>query len=150
MAKTLGYMGSRYSRQHHAASIRALTEQFHKETGSILEALDEFVEGVKGDIPEILVEALEPTFGKALEYCPQDSGDLRASGYLEAEKYRGGSRAVIGFGKGGQPDYAIYVHELPYAHEAPTRSKFLQAALDEDYFSIVSSIPRLIRERAGT
>lgn len=150
MAGTFGYMGSRYSRASQSGSMQALTAQFNQEMNEILEAFDEFTSDVEGFMPEVLVDALEPTFGKALEYCPEDSGALRASGYLEVEKYRGGSRAVIGFGKGGQPDYAIYVHEMPYAHAEPTRAKFLQSALDEDYFSIVSSIPRLVRQRAGT
>ena len=148
--KVKPFMGSRYNRASHSAGRLDLQRQFQQNVQGILGALTEFTEGVKNIVPDVLVEALEPTFGKALEYCPIEDGTLRDSGYLEAEKRRGGSIVAIGFGKGGQPDYAIYVHELPYRHEEPTRSKFLEAALDEDYYQIVTSIPRLIRERAGT
>lgn len=153
MAKGVTYrpfMGSRYVRASQSGSTQALQAQFRANLGAILKDLKEFTDDVKGFIPSVAIDVLEPTFGKALEYCPEDTGDLRASGYLEEETRRGHTQVAIGFGKGGKPDYAIYVHELPYAHEAPTRYKFLEAALDEDYFSIVNAIPRLIRERAGT
>lgn len=127
-----------------------LNASFKTGIEEIIEGFNDFVKHLDNVMPDILVEALEPTFGKALEYCPQDTGELRASGYLETESYRGGSAVAIGFGRGGHPNYTIYVHEMPYKHEAPTRSKFLQAALDEGYYSILNSIPRLIREAAGT
>jgi hypothetical protein len=144
------HMGSRYKRASQSATSQALQDQFRSNMADITENLTEFVEGVKAGAGEVLVEALEETFGKALEYCPEDSGTLKDSAYLEAETRRGKSVCAIGFGRGGQPDYAIYVHELPYQHDAPTRSKFLEAALDEDYFAILNKIPKLIRERAGT
>lgn len=144
------FMGSRYNRASQGASQQALQAQFKAGMADILENLRDFVADVENGAADVLVEALEPTFGKALEYCPQKTGALRDSGYLEVEKYRGRAVAAIGFGKGGQPDYAIYVHEMPFQHEAPTRAKFLESALDEDYFSILNSIPRLIKERAGT
>lgn len=144
------FMGSRYTRASQGSSVASLQTQFRANMAEILDNLAEFIADVEDSAPDILVEALEPTFGKALEYCPVKDGDLRESGYLEAERQRGKAVVAIGFGKGGQPDYAIYVHELPYQHEAPTRSKFLEAALDEDYYSILNSIPALIRERAGT
>lgn|SRR3990167_1393590 len=144
------FMGTRYVRSSQAASAQALQEQFRQNMGGIIDNLRAFIDEINGVLPEILVEALEETFGKSLEYCPEKTGALRESGYLEAESYRGGAAVAIGYGKGGQPDYAIYVHEMPYAHAAPTRAKFLEAALDEDYFTILNKIPRLIRESAGT
>lgn len=143
-------MGSRYNRAYHTAGMRNLQKQFRQNMGEILGALNDFVKGVNEITPEVLADAMEETFGKALEYTPVDSGKLRESGYLETRSYHGRHIVAIGFGKGGKPSYAIYVHELPYAHEAPTRSKFLEAALDEDYYAILNKIPRLMRERAGT
>lgn len=146
------FMGRKQIRSSmsNAGSQAALKQQFDASMEDILINLKDFIDHVDGATPDILIEALEPTFGKAIERTPVKNGDLRASGYLEARKYRGGAEVEIGFGRGGHPDYAIYVHEIPRAHEDPTRDKFLQSALDEDYFSILSSIPRLVREAAGT
>lgn len=148
--KLKSFMGSRYTRVSQNASQQALQAQYKASMNDLLENLAEFIAEVRGMVPGVLVDALEPTLGKAMEYCPQDTGALRDSAYLEEEVSRGNAVVAIGFGKGGQPGYAIYVHELPYKHEAPTRSKFLQAAIDEDYYTILNAVPRLIRERAGT
>jgi hypothetical protein len=129
---------------------KALNQQFQASMRDLLAGFQEFINAMEGVTPDILVEVLEPTFGKALEYCPKDTGALVDSGYLEVEAFRGGARCEIGFGKGGKPPYTIYVHELPYNHAAPTRAKFLQAAIDEDYFSILSALPRALAEAAGT
>ncbi len=144
------HMGSRYVRSTQGSGVAALQSNFRAQMAGIIDAFMEFCDEVDGLVPDVLVDVMEPTFGKALEYCPEDSGKLKESGYLEKESRRGNHVVAIGFGKGGQPDYAIYVHELPYAHEAPTRWKFLQSALDEDYFTMLNSIPAMIRERAGT
>lgn len=152
MARKIGtFMGAtRFRGSTVGSSAEALNRQFQEGMKDILGNLESFIQELGDVMPEILVEALEPTLGQSLEECPVEDGDLRASAYLEAEKYYGGARAVIGYGRGGAPSYAIYVHEMPYHHEAPTKYKFLQDPLDENYFSILQSIPRLIRESAGT
>lgn len=144
-------MGRQNTRASDTSSRASLERQFQSSMDDILRNLDEFVAEMDGVMPDILVEALEPTLGKSLELVPRDTGDLAASAYLEAEKFRGGARVVMGYGRGNNPDYAIFVHEMTeYKHEAPTQAKFLQQPLDEDYFSILNSIPRLVREFAGT
>lgn len=148
--RTKVFMGRQNIPSSNGSAEAFLARQFQENMQEIMDNFQEFVDYLDGVSADILVEALEPTLGKALEYCPEDTGDLRASGYLEAEKFRGGARAELGFGKGGNPSYAIYVHEMPYNHEEPTRSKFLQAALDEDYFSIINSLPGIIRAYSGT
>jgi hypothetical protein len=138
-------------------NIRGSEDSSAAELGRILQAdladmvqgISEFVEHMHGVTAEILVEALEPTLGKALEYCPVATGRLQRSGYLEVESYRGQATAYMGFGRGGNPPYTIYVHEIPAYHEPPTRHKFFQAALDEDYYSILNNLPRLVAEAAG-
>ena len=144
------FMGRQNLSSSGTTSEHALNRQFNASLGDILENLNDFVAHMDNVSADILVEVLEPTFGKAIEYCPKDSHDLVNSAYLESEKFRGGARAMMGFGKGGKPTYAIYVHEMPYQHAAPTRSKFLEAALDEDYFTILKRIPQVVREFAGT
>lgn len=131
-------------------SQQALLNQFNQGMDDVMSNLREFIAHMDYVAPDVLVEVMEPTFGKALTYCPRKNGDLRASGYLESRRYYKKAEVEIGFGRGGRPGYAIYVHEMPYHHESPTRDKFLQAAVEEDYFSILTAIPRAIREAAGT
>lgn len=135
-----GNVGSKYIRSSAPQSRQSLERSFRASMQDILAGFDEFMEDIETNSAEILTDAMEETFGKALTYCPEDSGELRDSGYLEVQSFRGKHVCAIGFGKGNKPDYAIYVHEMPYQHEAPTRSKFLQAALDEDYYSILNKV----------
>jgi hypothetical protein len=134
----------------YGGSQSALRDQFNASMGNVLHNLGVFIRHMHDVGPEILEEALRPTFGKSQVYCPVQDGNLRASGYVESKRTSEGAEAEIGYGRGGLPGYAIYVHELPAAHEEPTRDKFLQAALDEDYFAIINRIPLLVREAAGT
>jgi hypothetical protein len=92
--------------------------------------------------PEIVYNAMEPTFLKARDvYCPTKTGTLRASGYLEIQRFRGQPRVEMGFARGGTPEYAILVHEnLNMQHAPPTRAKFLETAIDEDLVDINSRI----------
>lgn len=109
----------------------------------------DYINDLENALPVDMANALEPTMELSLTYCPVAEGDLKASAYLAVEKYRGGARVEMGYGKGGHPDYAIYVHEMPYQHEAPTRDKFLEVAVDEDYFNIVQRITWNLKARMG-
>lgn len=93
----------------------------------------DLVEHLEGITPEILMDALEPTFEISQEYCPEDTGRLKDSGYLEITEFRGRPSVEIGYGRGGEPPYAATVHEnMEWRHKAPTRAKWLQVALTED------------------
>lgn len=117
------------------ASARKYTYQVRKQMESIERKLAAIIEKLRAqDLPDALIEALEPTYEKALDYTPVDTGRLLKSGYLEkAPEGRKRPRVELGFAKGGDPYYAVYVHELTQNyHRAPTRAKFLQSALEED------------------
>lgn len=108
-----------------------------------------FVDELDGFLPEDLAWALEPTFEKSQLWCPVDTGETKASGYLIKQGYSGGARVEIGYGRGGNPAKAIYVHEMPYLHAAPTRSKFLQAAVEDDFYVIQQRVVSRISYRAN-
>lgn len=101
-------------------------------------------------LPEEMVNALEPTLDLARDvYCPVQTGELRASGYVEARARRGSATAEIGFGRGGIPQYAVMVHENPAAyHEAPTQYKFLERAVYEDSTEIMGRLAEAVKRRA--
>jgi hypothetical protein len=100
--------------------------------------------------PEILVEALQPTFEKSLYYCPVDTGEMRDSGYLGITTRGKNAGAEIGYGKNGSPDYTPIVHEsLEVAHASPTKAKWLQGAMEEDYFSLLQRVAAGSKRAAG-
>jgi hypothetical protein len=89
---------------------------------------------LSGQSGEVLRMALMPTLALAKKYCPKKTGELRDSGYVEVRRKGAfqGYEAEIGFGRGGKPTYALYVHEVPYKHVSPTSWKYLQRAVTED------------------
>lgn len=117
---------------------------------AVTDNLIKVVEQIKNATPEIMYEALVPTLELALEYCPIDTGLLRSSAYLEITEFRGHPRVEMGFARGGQPEYAVSVHEnLEWKHEFPTRAKFLEHAMNEDMDNIRSRLEESYKEMAG-
>lgn len=113
------------------------TQAIRAQMKSIEDNLTEVISQVKDAGPDIVLDALQPTFDKSQSYVPVKSGVLKDSGYLGAKEVNGETIAEIGYGKSGQPPYAVFVHErLDLQHAAPTRAKFLQSALEEDMSDI--------------
>lgn len=134
------------------------TGKLHSESELIAQAKEGFDELQKsvesiarqfdGDLTAtILYNALIPTFQKSQYYCPILTGALRESGYLEVTNFRGSPRVEMGYAKGGNPWYAILVHENPEPyHKPPTQSHWLQTAMLEDLDAMQERIQRLYRE----
>lgn len=102
-------------------------------TGQLVDIITKMLDDLVAISPDIMMVALEPTFEKSQEYCPKDTGALVASGYLEVTDYRSKPRVEMGYARGGNPFYAVIVHEnMELHHEPPTRAKWLQAAMLED------------------
>lgn len=92
-----------------------------------------FVEHVNEQTPGIIRQAVQATFWKSQKYCPKDTWRLVNSGYMEDKKVgKNGYFIEMGYARDGDPEYAVWVHERPAWHMAPTRWKFLQAAIEED------------------
>lgn len=126
------------------------TQAIRSQMEAIEKTYIQFTKHIDDQTIQVLYNALEPTFEKSQDYCPMDTGALRESGYISEERVRGVNKIEIGYGAGGDPDYAAFVHEITeYAHKAPTRSKFLQAALVEDEKLIQERIIKGLQEAAG-
>jgi hypothetical protein len=98
----------------------------------IVKNYKEVIADLEDMTPNIIFEALEPTFDLSMQYCPIDTGALRASGYLRTTERGNSPRVEIGYGEGGEPEYTVSVHEnLEWRHWRGTRAKWLQAALEE-------------------
>lgn len=125
------------------ASSAQIVAAANRSAGSIAQQLESIIEQFQDVTPDVIMEAMEPTFEKSQIYCPKDTGELVESGYLEVTSdNKQVPRVEIGYGYGGRPPYTPYVHEMPYQHAPPTRSKWLQAAVMEDLTQIFERIGR--------
>lgn len=150
MARSPASFNASIGRKRLAASISPETAAYTRNARAGMQAIirnyRKFVKNVESEMPNILFEAMAPTFQVSQEYCPKDTGKMRESGYLEITSFRGKPRVEIGYGKGGDPDYTAAVHEnMEWRHKAPTRAKWLQVALEEDAQEIQSRIVTLMR-----
>jgi hypothetical protein len=106
------------------------------------------INAIKGITPAALLEILEPVLEQATIYTPVKTGALRASGYLEVMQTSGSViSAEIGFGRGGEPSYTVFVHEdMTKYHVPPTQAKFLQTAVDDILPNIEDQILRKYKQ----
>lgn len=110
-------------------SQRDYTQQTKAEMESVIRRYSKAIEELKGAGQIILYKIVEPTYELSQVYCPEDKGDLKSSGYIQATN----QFVEVGYARGGKPHYAVYVHEkLENRHFPPTRAKWLQGALEED------------------
>lgn len=149
MASFRPTLGSRINNQG-GASGRSLRADFNAQMAALLANFRAFRLSVEAEAVDAMVDAIEPVMDQALVYAPIQSGELRASAYIEKTQIRGRPTVAFGFGQGGRPDYAIFVHEMPYEHIAPTRSKFLSAAVEEDISGIQRRFAEGMRRRVKT
>lgn len=123
------------------ASEPDFVQQMNAQVKALRDDLDYIFQQFEDVTPEITKEALQPTFDKSQVYVPKDTMALHDSGYLEIVSFRGNPKVEMGYAKGGVPRYAVYVHEMTeLRHAPPTRSKFLEAAINEDMFDIIDRV----------
>lgn len=122
------------SEPDYVQQMRAVSKALQSDLQYILEQFEDVS-------PEIVIVALTPTKELAQKYTPRRTGELRNSAFLESVGSKGAERVELGFAKGGIPRYATLVHEqVEVPHEAPTRSKFLEAAINEDIGNMIDRL----------
>lgn len=138
----IGKLTPRTAKYPSDSSFRADIRAQMKELTDVLNSLFDQLEN---NSAEAIKSALGPTFLKSQTYCPYLTGALRNSGYLETvSSGKGNIKVEMGYGKGGQPPYTMFVHEnINTYHKPPTRAKWLQAAVYED---ISTFLPKLQQE----
>ena len=126
------------------------TRQVRSSFKDVLKNFDAWAEHMQDVSPEVLRNALQPTFDESQKLVPVDTQALKNSGYLEVRKLRGRTVAEIGYGRGGYPHYAVFVHEhLESYHAAPTQAKFLEEPLRKNIDQIVNDVLKDIKEASG-
>jgi hypothetical protein len=125
--------------------------QVKSQLDAIMQNYQDFIDHMQVQSAEVLLYALEPVGEKSQEYVPYRTGELHDSFYLEASTSRGRATAEIGYARGGNPHYAVFVHEnLEMHHRPPTQAKFLQRALEESQELVQARIIEGMKLAAGT
>lgn len=126
------FVGLRRISRRMSPAMAASTKDARVAMQQVMKNFQDFINLVVDITPEALEYTLQETFALSQTYCPVKTGALRDSGYLDVTQEGNKITAEIGYAPGGIPHYGIFVHELIDAHhEAPTRSKFLEAAINE-------------------
>lgn len=130
----------RVSAGSQASFRKEATTSARADMSKILARYSELTKNLHANTPDVLINALTPAFDKSQEYVPVKTGDLANSGVLSAE-IAGADEAEASITYGSAEIwYAAQVHEYVWLnHKAPTRSKYLQAALEEELDSFIVS-----------
>lgn len=99
---------------------------------------------------EAIHEALKPAFEKSQIYVPVRYGTLKESGRIEVSEIGGGRiQGHILYGNASSR-YAAIVHErTDLHHKVPTRAKFLQLAMEEEFDSMLAHLAVVYASRVG-
>lgn len=116
-------------------------ESIQRQTNAIVAKLRIIFKEFEKVSPEIMVEALRPTFELTQIEVPVDTGDLKKSGYLQLGSLRGKPRVEMGYGYHNSPPYAQLVHErTDIRHQSPTKAKYLQDPVMADLNNVYSRL----------
>lgn len=135
-------IGSARGHAYNAADLR-------RQLDTLVKNFADIAVHMKEEAAEILEDALRPTFELSQKYVPKDTLRLMHSGYLVIKQTSKGAQAAMGYAEGGNPHYALYVHEIPRAHADPTSWKYLQRAIDEDGDNIKQRLYVGVRKAMG-
>lgn len=105
-------------------------EVIREQTKTVIDNMEKVIAHVNDVSAEALTYGLKPIYDESQKLVPVDTGRLKRSGYYEVRKFKRGPVAEIGYGRYGDPHYALYVHEIPMVHLPPTTFKFLEKAVD--------------------
>lgn len=144
----VGYvrLPSRTSEGSRAHFNKAFTKSARESMSDIIRQIDTLFRNTKAQLPEVMEAVLEPTLGLSMVYCPIKTGKLIESAIINSGFKNGKAFASITYGDGGKIHYAAMVHErTDLNHVYPTRSKFLQAALEEDLPNYKERIAFMLR-----
>lgn len=133
------------------ATQKAFTQSTRRSLKSVVDNFRSAINQLEDNSVANVHRAIMPTFGLSQVYCPIKTGKLLDSGKVEvhyAKKHR--IRAKISYGGNGSVPYAAIVHEdVTKYHEPPTRSKFLQAAIEETYKEVWETFTQYTKQLIG-
>lgn len=136
-----GRLGGRVRTGSSAFYRKQFTSDAREAMSDIIRKYSQIVNHLKGVTPDILLEVLLPVFDKSQMYCPVKTGALLASGDLRVTENSGNRvKAVISYGNASTPYTAIVHERVDLHHESPTRAKWLQSAMEEEFDSLLAHL----------
>jgi len=97
---------------------------------------------------EAIFEATKPIFDLSQQYVPELTGALKRSGFRELQT---GHQVVLGYGRGGRPWYASYVHEATWMKHANGKyAKFLERAVNERLHIFKALLQQSLEKKVGS
>ena len=131
-------------------SERGYIRSIRKQMDAIIGNVKKAIKHIKEVTPEALVFGIQPVFDLSQELVPIDTGDLKASGFIETRETSSGAQVFVGYGRHGRPFYAGFVHErLDVRHAAGKQAKFLQAAVDQRIDDFSRRVALYMKRNAG-
>lgn len=131
-------------------SEAASTRDVRRQMQQILDNAKDVIQAIEGNSPAALIYAVQPIYDESQELVPVDTGKLKDSGFVEVRSTTRGATAVVGYAKGGDPDYAVWVHEhLEVHHEPPTQAKFLEEAVNRHIEEVPERYAYFVKNSLG-
>lgn len=127
---------------HYVMSVRQSVKQIRD---TIL-ALTKHIENIT---PEAMMYGLRPVYDEAIRLTPKATHKLVNSAFLEIVNTKNGGTVALGFAKGNNPHYAIYVHEIPNQHAGDTQWKFLEEAVNRKIHLLLPRVVEYLRQQTG-
>ena len=133
----------RPSEQRYTRNVRAQMQAIVKNARQVINAIE------MTSIPAIEY-GLRPIYDESQILVPVKTGQLKGSGFIEVKRGARGVQGVVGYGKAGNPDYAVFVHErMDLHHESPTQAKFLEEAVKRHIGNVAPRYADFVRKNVG-
>lgn len=124
--------------------------QVNQAMREIRDNLNYIIQQFEDVTPDFMLQAMQPIFDESQALCPVETGRLKDSGYLEVTSFRGNPTVEVGYGKGGDPWYTVWVHEMTeIPHKPPTQAKFLEKAVNDGMSDLIDSLAAQYKEFMG-
>jgi len=105
------------------------------------------IDSVEGVSEEALLSLGNDILNRSLEIVPVETGALKKSAFIEANRTISGPSVTLGYNKDGSAPHAVFAHEIgPYKKPTTpgTQYKFLEQPLHEAMPNIVETLKREI------
>jgi len=135
---SIGYQRATRSMSGATAKTR---NQVIRQFNEINKRLDLLGRAIEQTTKEVAEEALTIIFDASQILVPVNTGDLKASGYVDVRRVGNKIVGEVGYAPRNDPPYALFVHEnLEMHHKPPTQAKYLQKAVEDNAGKITALI----------
>ena len=124
-----------------ASFRKTFTKVGRASMAQIIKRYSDLIKSLEEATPTILFNAMQPVYNRSQVYVPKKTGALSDSAQLlSGTNEQGRPMVSLVYGNEEAP-YAAIVHEMVgLNHASPTRSKYLQSAMEEEFDAFITSV----------